>query len=59
MSKCTGKRRRGHKAGSEPWRSWASTVRYLMVRLAQAVPCGVLVWLAYMHHFVWLAYTNR
>jgi hypothetical protein len=39
-----------HSDGSEPWRSWPTTVRYLVVRLAQATPSGVLVWLAYLHH---------
>ncbi len=38
-----------HKNTSEPWQSWPLTVRYLVVRFAQAVPNAVLVWLAYAH----------
>jgi hypothetical protein len=31
----------------EPWQSWQSTARYLIVRLAQLAPWA---WLAYLHH---------
>jgi hypothetical protein len=34
----------------QPWQSWGSTARYLIVRLAQAVPTGLCVWLAYLRH---------
>jgi hypothetical protein len=33
-----------------PWQSWGSTVRYLIVRIAQGLPSAVLVWLAYVRH---------
>jgi hypothetical protein len=31
-----------------PWQSWGSTVRYVVVRLAEAVPYVVLAWQAYL-----------
>jgi hypothetical protein len=39
-----------HRYGITPeaWRSWGSAVRYLIVRLADAAPCALLVWLAYL-----------
>jgi hypothetical protein len=38
-----------NRGGAEPWQTWPWTLRYLVVRLAQALPNGTLVWLAYMH----------
>jgi hypothetical protein len=35
-------------AAPEAWRSWGLAVRYLIVRLADAVPCALLVWLTYV-----------
>jgi hypothetical protein len=49
MTKSTGMHRKDDNDRSEPWRSWPSTVRYMVVKLAQAAPNGVLVWLAYVH----------
>jgi len=37
-----------HGSAPKPEQSWGSTVRYVIVRLAQAVPNAVLVWLAYV-----------
>jgi hypothetical protein len=34
----------------EPWQSWGSTVRYLIIRLGQAIPSAVLLWEAYIRH---------
>jgi hypothetical protein len=34
----------------KPWRSWGTTIRYVIVQLAHSVPTGLLVWLAYIHH---------
>jgi len=34
----------------EPWQSWAMTVRYVIVQLAQAIPPVLLLWLAYILH---------
>ena len=50
MSKSTGVQRKERKGKSEPWQSWPSTVRYLLVQVAQAVPNLILVWLAFAHH---------
>jgi hypothetical protein len=32
-----------------PWTSWGATVRYVVMRVAQAVPTGALIWLTYLH----------
>jgi len=40
----------GHGSAPKPWQSWGSTIRYLIVRMAQASPNAVLVWLAYARH---------
>jgi hypothetical protein len=50
MSKPTGVQRKEDRGRSEQWQSWASTVRYLVVQVAQAVPNLVLIWLALAHH---------
>jgi hypothetical protein len=34
----------------EPWQSWGDTLRYVVVRLSQAIPTAVLVWQACIHH---------
>jgi hypothetical protein len=49
MPKSTEMRCSEHNNASEPWQSWPLTARYLLVRLAQAVPSAVLLWLAYAH----------
>ena len=36
MTKSTGMHRKDDNDRSEPWRSWPSTVRYMVVKLAQA-----------------------
>ena len=36
------------KDGSEPWRSWPSTLRYVIMQLPVAFPNLVLVW-QYLH----------
>ncbi len=41
---------RPHKPVLEPWQSWESTARYLIVRLSQVVPNAVLVWQAWLRH---------
>ncbi len=38
------------KATPEAWQSWGFAVRYLIVRLADAAPCVILAWLAYVRH---------
>jgi hypothetical protein len=50
MAKSTGVQRKETRDGSDPWQSWPSTVRYLLVQVAHAVPNLVLVWLAFVHH---------
>ena len=40
----------GHESAPKPWQSWGLTIRYLVVRLAQATPNAMLVWLAYVRH---------
>jgi len=35
---------------SEPWESWGSTARYLIVRLVPVIPNAVLVWEAWLRH---------
>lgn len=32
----------------EPWHAWGSTVRFVIICLAQAMPTTALVWLAYL-----------
>jgi len=49
MGKSTRVQRRDIKEEPEPWQSWASTVRYLLVQLAQAAPSLALVLLAIVH----------
>jgi len=34
------------KTTPEPWQSWGTTVRYLVIRLGLALPGVLLVWLA-------------
>jgi hypothetical protein len=48
MSKCTQIQRKGYRRSPEPWQSWTSTLRYLMVKLAQTGV--VLIWLTYVRH---------
>ena len=50
MAKSTEVQPHEYRTTSEPWQSWGSAARYLVVRFAEAVPSGVLVWLAYVHH---------
>ena len=38
------------KTTPEPWQSWSTTVRYLVIRLGVAIPGVVLVWLAVAGH---------
>ena len=45
MPKSTGIKRKEHNGELEPWQSWSSTVRYLLVQVGQAV----LIWLAVVH----------
>jgi hypothetical protein len=40
--------RHHHEITLEAMQSWGSAVRYLIVRLADAAPCALLVWLAYV-----------
>jgi hypothetical protein len=49
MPKSTDVRRTEQGNTSQPWWSWQLTARYLIVQLAQSVPSGMLVWLAYAH----------
>jgi hypothetical protein len=39
-----------HCTVRKPWQSWGTTIRYLITRVAQAVPTAMLVWLAHLHH---------
>ena len=50
MRESTGMQCKEYRCKPEPWQSWSSTARYLLVRLAQAVSNAVLVWLAYARH---------
>jgi hypothetical protein len=34
----------------QPWQTWPWTVRYLVVQIAQAIPGGALICLAYILH---------
>jgi hypothetical protein len=49
VSKSSGMQPSGHRSASKPWETWDSTMRYLIVRVAQTVPNAALVWLAYVH----------
>ena len=49
-TECTDVQAYAHRSTPEPWQSWGSTARYLIVRISQAVPSGLLVWLAYVRH---------
>ena len=40
----------GHGSLSQPWQTWPMTMRYLLIRFAQAGPNAILVWLAYAQH---------
>jgi hypothetical protein len=40
----------GPKTTPEPWQSWDTTARYLIIRLGLAIPGIVLVWLAVACH---------
>jgi hypothetical protein len=50
MSESTGLQADEHRTTPEPWQSWGATVRYLIVRIAQAAPSALLVWQAYVRH---------
>jgi hypothetical protein len=39
-----------HTTKHEPWESWGTTARYVIVRLAQTMPTALLVWQAFVHH---------
>jgi hypothetical protein len=50
MAKSTNMPAQQGKNSPEPWQSWGTTVRYVVIRLALAVPAIVLVWLAVACH---------
>jgi hypothetical protein len=34
----------------EPWQSWDSTVRYVIVQVSHVLPTAVLLWQTCLHH---------
>ncbi len=36
-------------AAQEPWQSWGTTTRCLILRLAEVAPSVLLVWQTYLH----------
>ena len=50
MPKSTDVRAPQHKTALEASQSWESVVRFLIVRMADAAPSALLVWLAYARH---------
>jgi len=41
---------RAGASAPEPWQAWATTVRYVIVQLAQVIPPVLLLWLTWILH---------
>lgn len=50
MSKSTKIPAERTKTTPQPWESWATTARYLVICVGLAVLCAVLAWLAGVFH---------
>jgi hypothetical protein len=48
--KSTGAQPDPHITVQEPWQSWGAVLRYVVFRLAQAIPTAALVWQVCGHH---------
>jgi hypothetical protein len=50
MSQPTRVRRTSKADVTDPWQSWSSTSRYVIIQLAQALPTLAVIWQAFARH---------